>query len=226
VLFEMLTGSPPFTGESDEQLATMILRRPAPIVSRRRKNAPVGLDLILIKALSKDPALRPASAEVFAQQLRELPEGRAAVLMRGKDALAARFLAAFTRMALAVLPAGRIPNGMARRLTRVALGGLESGGRAAHLLDAAVVNRRLRSHRRELASLERKRFKRLRDAECAESRASSEGVEAAQEAARLARELRLEAEVFERRIDEVARKASADEKRAAEAEEMARAAGG
>jgi len=73
LLFEMIAGSLPFDAPDQEALATRILTAPAPLLSKRRPGAaPVTLDLLLVKMLAKDPALRPASAGEVARRLREV----------------------------------------------------------------------------------------------------------------------------------------------------------
>jgi serine/threonine-protein kinase len=62
VLFEMLTGAPPFTGESAVALAYRQVHDDPGPPSARRPGLPAGLDQVTAWLLAKDPAARPANA--------------------------------------------------------------------------------------------------------------------------------------------------------------------
>ena len=65
VLFELLTGSRPFTGSSLTEITYKIVNSPAPIPSQLRLGLPPAFNPILLKLLEKDPAKRYATgAEV------------------------------------------------------------------------------------------------------------------------------------------------------------------
>jgi len=64
VLFEMLTGSPPFTAESQVALAYRQVHDDPGPPSARRPGLPASLDQLTVQLLAKDPAARPASAAV------------------------------------------------------------------------------------------------------------------------------------------------------------------
>ena len=67
--YEMLAGSPPFTGRTARQiLAAHLTEKPCPL-SRRRADMPPGLERLLMQCLEKDPAQRPASALELARAL-------------------------------------------------------------------------------------------------------------------------------------------------------------
>jgi serine/threonine protein kinase/Flp pilus assembly protein TadD len=69
VMFECLTGSPPFTGDN---AAAMIGRRfagPAPRASTLRRDIPVAVDDAIARALSLSPDERPPAASAFAAML-------------------------------------------------------------------------------------------------------------------------------------------------------------
>jgi serine/threonine protein kinase len=75
MLYELLVGSPPFEGPT--HLATMMAHvtlQPEP-PSMRAPSIPVEVDDLVLWALAKDPAGRPASAEELARQLREWAHG-------------------------------------------------------------------------------------------------------------------------------------------------------
>ena len=62
VLFEMLTGTPPFTGESPVDVAYRQVHDDPGLPSARRPGLPAGLDQVTAWLLAKDPAARPANA--------------------------------------------------------------------------------------------------------------------------------------------------------------------
>jgi serine/threonine protein kinase len=69
LLYEMLAGGPPFTGRSLTEVATRILRAPAPSVSRARAGIPAAVDAALARALAKSAAGRFATMQEFAAAL-------------------------------------------------------------------------------------------------------------------------------------------------------------
>lgn len=96
LMYELATGSRPFTGSSDAEMVTAVLRdTPAPLASRR-VDLPVRLQAILDGCLRKNPAERTASAAIVARELTGLhsyerpitPPPAAAVLARTISALA------------------------------------------------------------------------------------------------------------------------------------------
>jgi len=68
--YELLTGRPPFDSRTDEELilqhATSEVVRPSAV----RGDLPLALDLILLRALAKDPALRTSDLTVLRRELR------------------------------------------------------------------------------------------------------------------------------------------------------------
>jgi serine/threonine-protein kinase len=69
ILYEMLTGGPPFTGRSLTEVATRILRAPVPSVSRARADVPAAVDAALARALAKSAAGRFATMLEFSAAL-------------------------------------------------------------------------------------------------------------------------------------------------------------
>jgi serine/threonine protein kinase len=69
IVYEMLSGGPPYTGRSLTEVATRILRASAPSVRRQRADVPAALDQAIARALSKSPAGRFATMEEFAAAL-------------------------------------------------------------------------------------------------------------------------------------------------------------
>lgn len=62
VLFEMLTGQLPFTGETTTQILEQVMHAPAPAPSSLRNGIPPPVDAIVLRALEKSPAKRFQSA--------------------------------------------------------------------------------------------------------------------------------------------------------------------
>ncbi len=69
VLYEMLTGKAPFTGDSPVAIAYQQLKATAPPPSTINPRVPRALDAVVMKAMSKDPAARQASAEEMRDEL-------------------------------------------------------------------------------------------------------------------------------------------------------------
>lgn len=68
ILYELLAGRPPHTGTVTVVTAAIIADKP-PKLSTLRLDVPPGLEAVVLKALSKDPAARFADALSFAQAL-------------------------------------------------------------------------------------------------------------------------------------------------------------
>ncbi|HAH64662.1 MAG TPA: hypothetical protein DCL72_04130, partial [Rhizobiales bacterium] len=68
MLYEMLTGKPPFAGEEG---FTERFTEPPPLPSKFRRNLPPVLDTIVTKAIARDPKDRYATATDFARELTE-----------------------------------------------------------------------------------------------------------------------------------------------------------
>jgi len=77
VLFEMLTGRPPFTADNLSALLFAIAHNPSPSIKVIRPDIPPALQQVLNQALEKDPALRFRRAAEFAQELRACLQGQA-----------------------------------------------------------------------------------------------------------------------------------------------------
>lgn len=66
MLYEMLTGQPPFQADDAAALLTLHVQEPLPPLGARAPWLPVALDLVLARAAAKDPGRRYASVEEFA----------------------------------------------------------------------------------------------------------------------------------------------------------------
>ncbi len=69
LLFELLTGRPPFMGDSPVSVAYQHVREPAPAPSQFASDVPRELDAIVAKALQKDRNLRYSTAQEFTADL-------------------------------------------------------------------------------------------------------------------------------------------------------------
>ena len=73
VLYEMLTGEPPFTGSTPQALIAKRLAGPIPSVRTVRETVPRSIDLALTQALAKVPADRFPTIALFARALNQAP---------------------------------------------------------------------------------------------------------------------------------------------------------
>jgi serine/threonine protein kinase/Flp pilus assembly protein TadD len=90
VLFELLTGSPPFTGDSFQSILVKRVTTEAPRVRSRRPDVPAQLDDAIACALARDVSRRFATADAFASALAENgpPVGTAAYRALGDRSIA------------------------------------------------------------------------------------------------------------------------------------------
>jgi serine/threonine-protein kinase len=75
VLYEMLTGRPPFTGDSPMAIAYKQVNATPPAPSSANSDVPPELDAVVMRALSKNPANRYQTAEEFAEDLERARTG-------------------------------------------------------------------------------------------------------------------------------------------------------
>ena len=71
VLYEMLTGRPPFTGESLNEVLDQVLHSAPPLPSSFNPDLPHGFDRIVARAMAKDPDKRYQKANDMAAHLRK-----------------------------------------------------------------------------------------------------------------------------------------------------------
>ncbi|MFB9365081.1 serine/threonine-protein kinase [Kitasatospora sp. NPDC001664] len=83
VVYEELTGTPPFRREDDLALLWAHLHDEAPSVRELRPDLPAGLDGVLGRALAKTPEERYASCLEFVAALRAADDGRPVVVAAG-----------------------------------------------------------------------------------------------------------------------------------------------
>jgi serine/threonine-protein kinase len=121
VLYEMLTGDPPHTGSSAQQIIMKIVTDEARLVTELRKSVPPNVAAATAKALDKLPADRFATAADFARALATpeftLPSTTSAALVGPRDRWRTRFFAAAGAaavfLALALVITLRSPRGVA-----------------------------------------------------------------------------------------------------------------
>jgi tRNA A-37 threonylcarbamoyl transferase component Bud32 len=119
ILYELLTGSPPFKGESLLSTLDLVRHTPPEPVRRRRRGVPRPLEAVCLKCLEKDPADRYPSAAALADDLRRVaaggrPTGAVRPAIRRRRAVAAG-LAVVLAVAAAVVglrprPTPAVPN--------------------------------------------------------------------------------------------------------------------
>src|SRR5262245_12586016 len=75
VLYELLTGSVPFTGDSPVEIAMKHLSAKLPLPSEKRPDLPRDVDLLVARALAKDPEDRFQDADEFEAELDRVARG-------------------------------------------------------------------------------------------------------------------------------------------------------
>ena len=75
VMYELLTGAPPFSGENSLAIAYQHTQRVPEPPSRLRPDVPPGLEAIVLKAMAKDPADRYQTAAEMVEDLDRLRAG-------------------------------------------------------------------------------------------------------------------------------------------------------
>jgi eukaryotic-like serine/threonine-protein kinase len=75
VLYEMLTGKVPFTGDSAIEIAMKHLNEPPKPPSKIRPEVPEELDAVVLRALAKNPEDRYQTAEEFSEDLHRVEAG-------------------------------------------------------------------------------------------------------------------------------------------------------
>lgn len=86
VLYELLTGEPPFMGNTPATTMHMHCKSPVPRVTEQALDCPVALERLITRLLAKDPADRPGSAAEVARELAEVtPTVKVVTRPRGID---------------------------------------------------------------------------------------------------------------------------------------------
>ena len=109
VLYELLTDTKPFAGETLKQITNAVLNVDPPLASKVDKSVPKALAEIAARAMAKDPEQRFRSARSFARELRQWldanpvgPEGEAAMAPEATPAVPRRRGVRIAAAALAV----------------------------------------------------------------------------------------------------------------------------
>ena len=77
ILYELISGRPPFSGDSLPELVAKILTRPPEPLLNLRPDAPIGLERVILRCLEKDKALRYGNIAELAMALVEFGPRRA-----------------------------------------------------------------------------------------------------------------------------------------------------
>ena len=78
VLYELLTGQPPFDGEGYHEVLSQVLLEPPPDLSTRRPDIPAELEAAVLRCLEKDPEKRFSSVTELAKTLQPFVESAGA----------------------------------------------------------------------------------------------------------------------------------------------------
>ena len=89
VLFEMVTGRPPFLGDTPVAVASKHVRDHPPAPRELNPSIPPTFEAIILKAMAKDPAHRYATAEELRADLLRFNEGRSVLAMDDATAMLA-----------------------------------------------------------------------------------------------------------------------------------------
>ncbi|MCL2803475.1 MAG: Stk1 family PASTA domain-containing Ser/Thr kinase [Micrococcales bacterium] len=111
VLFELLTGAPPFVGDSAVSVAYQHVREAAVPPSTKAPDVPAVLDQIVLKALAKDRNFRYSTASEFLADLEAAKQGRGVSAPPVGPATAATQLLAPTAATAAAAPMSPTPAG-------------------------------------------------------------------------------------------------------------------
>lgn len=103
IAYQMLAGAPPFTGTAPEVMRLHI-EEPAPQLREKRRKIRTRMATLVMSALAKNPAERPATAAGFASALRANAEGTGALLRRAFSIYAEHFPKFFRATFLMYLP--------------------------------------------------------------------------------------------------------------------------
>ena len=88
VLYAMVTGAPPFSGENAVSIAHQHVHEPPVPPTAQNPELSPAFDALILRMLAKDPADRPASAEAVRQELLDIVEGATAPEATSSDATA------------------------------------------------------------------------------------------------------------------------------------------
>jgi hypothetical protein len=138
VLFECLTGAPPFVGQNAQALLARLLSGNAPRLSERRPDVPPGLDALLARMLAHDPADRFSDASVLAMATAAMlgDATRSSLAFAGAPIVTGRAMRAYSRVVVRASHGAPLPTRLDELVA--SLGG-EVVGRGDEFLVAAFV---------------------------------------------------------------------------------------
>jgi serine/threonine protein kinase/uncharacterized membrane protein len=84
IVYQMLAGAPPFTGDMNELIAKHMDERPVPLTEKRGE-IPRSVSELVMAALAKTPAERPGNAALFAKALRAAAESDVQIVQEGRS---------------------------------------------------------------------------------------------------------------------------------------------
>ena len=83
ILYELAVGRPPFEGDTPVATAISHVKDPPPPPRSIRAGVPRDLEVVVLQALEKDPALRPGSAhDLKAKLVKQTPDSQTSVIRR------------------------------------------------------------------------------------------------------------------------------------------------
>ena len=103
IAYQMLTGRPPFAGRPSQLVAQHLHDQPRPLHARAR-DVPRAVSDVVMQALEKEPARRPATARLLAGALRAKAESPGATLWRGLVLALERFPLVFRFTSVLLAP--------------------------------------------------------------------------------------------------------------------------
>jgi hypothetical protein len=131
IAYQMLAGAPPFTGTAPEVMRLHI-EAPPPQLREKRRKIRKRMATLVMSALAKNPAERPATAAGFASALRANAEGAGALLRRAFSLYAEHFPKFFRATFLMYLPL------IALHVALLISGIMNSGGPSTQMPDSGV----------------------------------------------------------------------------------------
>jgi serine/threonine protein kinase len=76
ILFELLTGRPPFIGESDYEVLHQVVSKAPPSIRKNRPEVPSSLEYVCLRCLEKDPGRRYADANQLGADISRVLDGK------------------------------------------------------------------------------------------------------------------------------------------------------
>jgi len=131
IAYQMLAGAPPFTGTAPEVMRLHI-EAPPPQLKEKRRKIRKRMAALVMSALAKNPADRPATAAGFASALRANAEGTGALLRRAFSLYAEHFPKFFRATVLMYIPL------IALHVALLISGVMNSSGTSAQMPDSGV----------------------------------------------------------------------------------------